>query len=53
VTSIHPVLTARAASAAVDFYKRALGADELSRATNPNGIVAEMAAPRTRSATTG
>lgn len=48
MTSIQPVLTARAASAAVDFYKRALGADELSRATNPNGIVAEMAIDEAR-----
>jgi PhnB protein len=43
MTSIQPVLTARNASAAVDFYKRAFGAVELSRVTNPNGIVAEMA----------
>jgi PhnB protein len=42
VTSIQPILTARNAGAAVDFYKRAFGATELSRATNPNGIVAEM-----------
>jgi len=43
LTAIKPVLTARNAQAAVDFYKRAFGAVEVSRATNPNGIVAEMA----------
>ena len=43
MTAIQPVLTCRDASAAVEFYKRAFGATELSRATNPNGIVAELA----------
>jgi PhnB protein len=42
VTSIQPVLTVRDAGAAVEFYKRAFGATELARATNPNGIVAEL-----------
>lgn len=42
MTSIKPVLTVRNASAALDFYKRAFGATEVSRVTNPNGIVAEM-----------
>jgi PhnB protein len=42
LTSIKPVLTVRNASAALDFYKRAFGATEVSRVTNPNGIVAEM-----------
>jgi PhnB protein len=48
LTSIQPVLTARNAAAAVDFYKRAFGATEVSRATNPNGIVAEMAIDNAR-----
>jgi PhnB protein len=43
VTSIQPVLTVRDAVAAVEFYKRAFGATEVSRTTNPNGIVAELA----------
>jgi PhnB protein len=43
LTSIKPVLTAKNAGAAVEFYKRALGAVELNRVTNPNGIVVEMA----------
>jgi len=43
LTSIKPVLTCRDAEGAVDFYKRALGATELSRVENPSGIVAEMA----------
>lgn len=42
MTQIQPVLTCRDAPAAVDWYKRALGATELSRTENPNGIVAEM-----------
>ncbi len=42
MTSIQPVLTCRNASAAVEFYERAFGATELSRATNPSGVVAEM-----------
>lgn len=42
MTRIQPVLTCRDAPAAVDWYKRALGAKELSRAENPNGIVAEL-----------
>jgi PhnB protein len=43
LTSIKPVLTARNAGAAVEFYERAFGAVELNRVTNPNGIVVEMA----------
>lgn len=43
MTSIKPVLTCRDAERAVDFYRGAFGATELSRVENPNGIVAEMA----------
>ena len=43
MTEIKPVLTCRDAPAAVEFYKRAFGAEELERAENPNGIVAELA----------
>jgi PhnB protein len=43
VTAIQPVLTCRNAPAAVEFYKRAFGAEELRRVENPNGIVAELA----------
>ena len=43
MTTIKPVLTCRDAPSAVEFYKRALGAVELNRHVNPNGIVAEMA----------
>jgi PhnB protein len=42
MTAIQPVLTCRDAPAAVEFYKRAFGATELSRAENPTGIVAEL-----------
>jgi PhnB protein len=42
MTAIQPFLTCRDAPAAVEFYKRAFGATELSRAENPNGIVAEL-----------
>jgi PhnB protein len=48
VTAIQPVLTVRDASAAVEFYKRAFGATELSRTTHPNTIVAEMAIDEAR-----
>ena len=48
MTSIQPVLTARNAPAAVDFYERAFGATELCRTTNPNGIVSEMAIDEAR-----
>lgn len=41
--AIKPVLTVRDAEGAIDFYKRAFGATEVSRVVNPNGIVAEMA----------
>ena len=42
-TSITPVLTVRNAAAAVDFYRRAFGAIEVSRITNPGGqIVADL-----------
>src|SRR5262249_33897529 len=41
---ITPVLTVRNAQAAVDFYRRAFGAEEAYRNTYPDGrIVAEMA----------
>jgi len=43
-TTISPALTVRNAVAAVEFYKRAFGAAELSRLTTPSGgIVAEVA----------
>lgn len=42
-TSITPMLTVRDATAAIEFYKRAFGAIEVSRLTTPtNQIVAEM-----------
>jgi PhnB protein len=42
-TRITPVLTVRNAAAAVDFYKRAFGAIEVARVTNPgNRIVADL-----------
>jgi PhnB protein len=42
-TTITPVLTVRNAAAAVDFYKRAFGATEVSRVTNPGDrIVADL-----------
>jgi len=41
--SITPMLTVRGATAAIEFYKRAFGATEVSRLTTPTGqIVAEM-----------
>ena len=43
MTSIKPVLTVRNAESALDFYRWAFGATEVSRVINPNGIVAEMA----------
>jgi PhnB protein len=42
VSKLQPVLTTRDAPAAVEWYKRALGATELARTENPNGIVAEL-----------
>ena len=43
-TSITPMLTVRNAAEAIEFYKKAFGATELSRLTTPSGqIVAEMA----------
>jgi len=42
VTAIQPVLTCRDAPAAVEFYRLAFGATELSRTETPNGIVAEL-----------
>ena len=42
MTAIQPVLTCRDAPAAVEFYQRAFGADELRRHQNPNGIVSEL-----------
>jgi len=42
-TTIAPNLSVRNGPRAVDFYKRAFGATELSRITNPDGeLVAEM-----------
>lgn len=42
-TTILPFLTVRNAAGAIDFYKQAFGADELSRLTTPTGqIVAEL-----------
>lgn len=44
MTSLTPMLTVRNASQAIEFYTKAFGAEELSRATTPTGqIVAEMA----------
>jgi PhnB protein len=43
-TTITPVLTVRGAARAVDFYRRAFGAEEVYRNTYPDGrIVAELA----------
>lgn len=43
VTELTPVLTVRDATAAVDFYKRALEAEEVTRFTAPTGhVVAEL-----------
>jgi PhnB protein len=43
-TTITPVLTIRGAARAVDFYRRAFGAEEVHRNTYPDGrIVAELA----------
>jgi len=42
-TTISPALTVRNAVAAVEFYKRAFGAAELTRLTTPSGgVVAEI-----------
>src|SRR6266545_1369662 len=42
-TSVIPNLSVRNGTRAVDFYKSAFGANELSRITNPDGeVVAEM-----------
>ena len=42
-TSLTPMLTVRDAPAAIDFYKRAFGAEERTRLTTPAGqIVAEL-----------
>lgn len=44
MTSLTPALTVRNASQAIEFYKNAFGAEEISRQTTPTGqIVAEMA----------
>ena len=43
MTDLSPSLTVHDAAAAIDFYKRAFGADEKSRLTTPTGqMVAEM-----------
>jgi len=43
VTTVTPNLSVRNGARAVDFYKRAFGATELSRITSPDGaLVAEM-----------
>jgi PhnB protein len=48
-TAITPVLTVRDAAKAVNFYRRAFGAEEIFRNTYPDGrIVAEMAVGRAR-----
>ena len=48
-TSIIPVLTVRGAAKAVEFYRRAFGAEEIFRNTYPDSrIVAEMAVGRAR-----
>lgn len=42
-TRIYPFLTVRDAGAAIDYYKRAFAAEEISRAANPAGqIVAQL-----------
>lgn len=42
-TSLTPMLTVRNAAQAIEFYKKALGASEVSRVASPTGqIVAEM-----------
>jgi PhnB protein len=44
ITSITPMLTVKNAAEAIEFYKKAFGATEVSRLTTPNGqIVALMA----------
>ena len=43
MTEIKPVLTCRDAPAAVEYYQRAFGAEELERHENPTGIVSELA----------
>ena len=43
-TSLTPMLTVRDAAAAIDFYRRAFGAEERERFTTPSGeIVSELA----------
>ena len=43
MTQVSPFLTVRDAARAIDFYKEAFGADELSRLETPSGqIVAEL-----------
>jgi PhnB protein len=43
ITSLTPMLTVRNAAQAIEFYKKAFGATEVSRLTTPSGqIVAEM-----------
>jgi PhnB protein len=42
-TSLTPMLTVRGAAAAIDFYRKAFGAEERKRFTTPNGqIVSEL-----------
>jgi PhnB protein len=44
ITEMMPMLTVKDASAAADFYRKAFGADELSRAAAPTGqLVIELA----------
>lgn len=44
ITEMMPMLTVKEASAAADFYRKAFGADELSRAAAPTGqLVIELA----------
>jgi PhnB protein len=48
-TTMTPVLTVRGAAKAVEFYRRAFGAEEVYRNTYPDGrIVVEMAVGRAR-----
>jgi len=43
IKSLTPMLTVRNAAQAIEFYKKAFGATEVSRVTSPSGqIVAEM-----------
>jgi PhnB protein len=48
-TAISPMLSVRGAISAVEFYKKAFGALELTRLSSPNGdVVAELAVDNAR-----